>query len=177
MGRPHGARSICDRTGVERYRARHGRSGWRLPPEAFSQVAALVSNDAPIDWSILAVRSNTPEAFDHEAGIRNGNAVIQTWIDATLALVTQERRPSGLHATEFDLAGLLAWRIAVLRRRPLLGRPLTERLLAEGARTLVGLPLEPSPPTASRGARIRRNAAARASRLASLLWRAGTPAG
>jgi hypothetical protein len=144
--------------------------GFRL--KRFLEVAALVSNGAPVDWKVLQARSITLEAFDPAAGVQDGSAVIRAWIAAMLTLVAAEQWPSGVKAADFDLAGLLAWRTAVLQRRRALGRPLTERLLAEGARTFAGMPLEASPPSASRGGRMRRRAAGNASRMACLLWRA-----
>jgi Uncharacterised nucleotidyltransferase len=144
--------------------------GFRLA--RFLELAALVSNDAPIEWAILASRSETAEAFDPAVGVADPATVVGNWLGAALALVADEHQPTGLDVPRFDLAELITWRLAMLRARPMLGRALAERLLAEGARTAVGLPLELSPTTASRWGRARRPVAGIASRTAFRLWRA-----
>ena len=138
----------------------------------FLEVAALVSNGAPIDWAILVERSATQEAFDARAAVTDRRRVVFNWIAGALALVAAERRPIGLDLPEFDLRELLAWRLAVLRARPRFGRAFAGRLLAEGTRSLVGMPLEQSPPGAARWGRIRRRVAGQVSRLAVRGWRA-----
>jgi hypothetical protein len=144
--------------------------GFRL--KRFLEVAALVSGGAPIDWSVLAARSGTPESFDPAVGVRDQQAVVHRWISAALALVVAGKRPTGLDLPEFDLGELLAWRLAVFRAVPRTGRQFAGRLLAEGARAMTGFPLEGSPPKASSWGRIRRSMAARASRVAFHAWRA-----
>lgn len=144
--------------------------GFRLA--RFLEFAALAGNDAPIDWAVLAGRRNSPEVFDPEAGVTDPALVINNWLGATLALVAEEHRPAGLDVPRFNLAELIAWRLDVLRARQTLGRPLTERLLTEGVRTAVGLPLELAPSMASRWAKMRRPVAGTASRAAFRMWRA-----
>jgi hypothetical protein len=145
-------------------------AGFRL--YRFLELAALVSGSAPIDWATLVTRSATQEAFDADAGVLDQRLVMFNWIAAALALVPPEKRAIGLDLPRFDLPELLEWRLAVLRARPRLGRAFAGRLLAEGARSMVGMPLEQSPPTASRWGRLRRRAAAHVSRAALRGWRA-----
>jgi hypothetical protein len=143
--------------------------GFRL--YRYLELAALVSSGAPIDWPTLAARSATGEVFDAEAGVRDQRRVVFNWLAAALELVSPRRRVIGLDLPTFDLAELLEWRLAVLRARSRLGRAFSDRLLAEGARSMVGMPLEPSPPTASHWGRIRRAVAANVSRAALHGWR------
>lgn len=145
-------------------------AGFRL--HRFLEVAALVSNGAPIDWAIVRARSATEEAFDPATGVPHQDVIIRRWIGAALALVATEKRPTELDVSRFDLGELLAWRLAVLGARPRIGRPLAERLLAEGVRTLVGLPVEGSPRGASPWGRSRRRVAGRVSRATFGVWRA-----
>lgn len=145
-------------------------AGFRL--YRFLELAALVSSNAPIDWTTLAARSVTPEVFDADAGVRDQRGVAFNWIAAALELVPPGRRGIGLDIPKFDLRELLEWRLAVLRGRPRLGRAFTGRLLVEGARSMVGMPLEPSPPTASGWGRVRRRVAANVSRATLQGWRA-----
>jgi hypothetical protein len=145
-------------------------AGFRL--YRFLELAALVSGSAPIDWATLISRSATQEAFDADAGVLDHRLVTLNWIAGALALVPPSRRMIGLDLPRFDLPQLLEWRLAVLRARSRLGRAFAGRLLAEGTRAMVGMPLEPSPPTASRWGRIRRGVAANVSRAALHGWRA-----
>jgi len=143
--------------------------GFRL--YRFLELAALVSGGAPIDWPTLAARSATTEVFDADAGVRDQRHVVFNWIAAALELVPPARRVIGLELPRFGVAELLEWRLAVLRGRSRLGRAFADRLLAEGARSMIGMPLEPSPPTASRWGRIRRGMAANVSRAVLQGWR------
>lgn len=145
-------------------------AGFRL--HRFLEVAALVSSGAQIDWATVAARSVTQEAFDSGAGVPDHRLVVFNWIAAALALVPAERRPIGLDLPEFDLHELLAWRLAVLKAGPRLGQAFVRRLLAEGTRSLIGMPLEPSPPEASRWGRIRRRVAGHVGRATFRGWRA-----
>jgi hypothetical protein len=144
--------------------------GFRL--NRFLEVAALLSGGADIDWTTLRQRATTLEAFVPGAGVEQPDIVIGKWLAAAVALTGAEQRSSELALPEFDLQALLAWRLAILRVRPRLGRAIPQRLLAEGTRTLAGLPLEASPHGASRWGRIRRAAAGRVSRAVFDAWRA-----
>lgn len=146
-----------------------GVEGFRL--QRFLELAALVSGGAEIDWAVLAARSTTTEAFDSDANVPDHRLVIFTWIAAALALVPVEKRRIGLDLPAFDLRELLAWRLAVLQVQSRVGRAFAGRLLDEGTRSLVGMPLEASPPNASRSARIRRRVAGWVSRAALRGWR------
>lgn len=143
--------------------------GFRL--QRFLELAALVASRAEIDWAVIAARSATSEAFESVADIPDPQSVIYRWIAAALALVPAEKRRTGLDLPEFDLRELLAWRLAVLQVRPRVGRAFAGRLLEEGTRSLVGMPLEASPPNASRSARIRRCVAGHISRMTFRGWR------
>jgi hypothetical protein len=147
--------------------------GFRL--YRFLELAALVSGSAPIDWTTLAARSATGEVFDPDAGVRDQRRVVFNWIAAALELVPPGRRVIGLDLPTFNLTELLEWRLGVLRARSRLGRAFAGRLLVEGGRSMVGMPLEPSPSTASRWGRIRRGVAARVSRAALHGWRVTRP--
>jgi hypothetical protein len=144
--------------------------GFRL--YRFLELAALVNGNAPIDWALLTTRSATHEAFDADAGVLDRRRVVYNWIAGALALVPAERRANGMDLPGFDLHELLTWRLDVFRVRSSLGRAFAGRLLVEGTRSIVGMPLERSPATASRWGRIRRGVAANVSRAALRGWRA-----
>ncbi len=145
-------------------------AGFQL--KRFLEVAALVNGGAALDWEMLLQRARTTEAFGASTAVWHPERVIGYWLAAALALADAAKRPSEGGFPDFDLPALLAWRLAVLGCRGMLGRAVTERLLAEGGRSLATLPYEPSPPGASRWGRIRRGAAGRVSRTAFLAWRA-----
>lgn len=143
--------------------------GFRL--QHFLEVAALVVEGAPVDWSIVEARSTTGEAHDPENGIGYPPAVVLAWLDAALSLVAADLRPAGLDRPDFDLGRLLQWRLLVLGYSGRLKGSLAERLLDEGARTLIGLPLRRPPGSASWPQRIRGRTAGRASRVLFQAWR------
>jgi hypothetical protein len=145
-------------------------AGFRL--KRFLEVVPLVSHGAPIDWETLRERTATQEAFEPDAGVRDQSAVIRGWIGAALSLVAAEHRPTEFDVPEFALAELLAWRLAVLRAHRRIGRAFAERLMAEGARALVKLPREGSPPGATLWGRVCRGIAGRVSRATFGTWRA-----
>ncbi len=145
-------------------------AGFRL--HRFLEVAALVSNNAAIDWTVFEERCRTDALFNLQAGVADQRALVDLWMDAAHALVATEKRPRTLSAAGFNLEELLAWRLGVLRRRARIGSPLAGRLLEEGTRALTGLPLEGSPPGATRWGRVRRAVAGWASRVAFSSWRA-----
>jgi hypothetical protein len=147
-----------------------GAAGFRL--NRFLEVAALVSGGAEIAWPTLVTRSSTPEAIGPGADGADSQVVARKWIAAALALVSAQSHPPGLGLPDFDLRELLAWRLAVLRAGPRLSQALASRLRAEGTRSMIGMPLEASPPTASQWGRIRRRFAGQVSRAAHRGWRA-----
>jgi hypothetical protein len=70
-----------------------------------------------------------------------------------------------------DLAGLLGWRLDVLRSHRYLGRAIAERLLQESTRALLEIPPERPAAGASWPLRLRRRVAGRASRVVFGAWR------
>lgn len=145
-------------------------AGFRL--NRFLELAALVSNDAEIDWTVFDKRRKTNELFKLDAGVTDQQVVVDLWMNAALALVADGKGPKRLSVPRLNLEELLAWRLGVLRRRTRVGSAFAGRLLEEGVRTLIGLPQEGSPSGASRWGRIRRSVAGRVGRVAFSTWRA-----
>jgi len=144
-------------------------SGFRL--RHFLEVAALIAGKADVDWGVVKARSTSGEVYDPVSGIAYPPLVILAWLDAALALVSVDLRPADLDRPALDLIRLLEWRLAVFRSSSWLRGALRERLLEEGPRALIGLPLGTSPESASWPKRIRRHAAGRASRVLFQAWR------
>ncbi len=144
--------------------------GFRL--DRFLEVAALVADDAPIDWDLVRARSRSPEVAEPGTTPAETEAAVLGWLDTALTLGSsgaRRLRPPGTQP--FDLGGLLEWRLAILRSRHRFGRGFAERLLQEGPRALIGLPLQGSPAGAPLPNRIRRGFAGRASRVLFGAWR------
>lgn len=146
-----------------------GVNGFRLA--RFLEVSALVASRASIDWDVVRTRSITDEARDPDTPARDQRTVIMSWCDAMLSLVSPALWPAGLDRSNFPLGQLLRWRLAVLAPGGRVGSELAERLLEEGPRSLLGLPPQRAPATASWVGRIRRPIAGMASRVLFGVWR------
>ncbi len=144
--------------------------GFRL--DRFLEVAALVADGAPVDWTVVSDRSRSTEAVGPGIPPGDANAVVLGWLAAALALGSRADPPATLGRPAFNLRGLLEWRLAILRTRSRLGRGFAERLLQEGPRALIGLPVQSSPAEASWSNRVRRRVAGHASRMMFRAWRA-----
>lgn len=140
--------------------------GYRL--QHFLEVAALAAVPGGVDLSLMMERAGAGEAFDEQSGETYSTAVVSRWIDGALQLVATEARTGG--TVPFDLASLLAWRLTVLRSRARWGRGLSERLLEEGARALIGLGPAHLSAGLSRPVVLRRRAADGMSRMAFRAW-------
>jgi hypothetical protein len=149
-----------------------GIRGFRL--ERFLEVAALVSGAAPVDWPTIRERSESREACHPSTPAGAEAALPLGWLNAALVFVDSPLRPAALAGPGIDLTGLMEWRLLVLRARQRLGRAFTERLMEEGPRILLGLPIRESPPDTSWPGRLRRRTAGRASRVLFRAWRAYT---
>lgn len=144
--------------------------GFRL--HRLLELAALVNGGAMIDWDVIRARALAGEAFDVGESVANPDAVVRLWIGMALALVTPEHCPEGFTVARRELETLLAGKLAIFRARERFGARFADRLLAEQARVLVELPLEPSPLGASAWGRVRRKLAGRTSRLLLKTWSA-----
>lgn len=141
--------------------------GYRL--QHFLEVAALAAVPGGVDWSLVMERTGAGEAFDELSGETYSRDVVLRWIDGALQLVATEAKPEGTVA--FDLASLLAWRLTILQSRGRLGRALSDRLLEEGARALIGLGPASLPAGISGLPVLRRRAADGMSRVAFRCWK------
>jgi hypothetical protein len=143
--------------------------GHRL--QHFLEVAALAHPGPVLDWDLLLRRTAESETFDEENGTIYLPAIARQWLHGALQLVSAARRPADLPPPALDLESLLGWRLAILRSRKTLGRALSERLLEEGVRQLIGV----DPQRAPRGTpplyRLRRRVAGGMSRVAYRAWR------
>ena len=144
--------------------------GHRL--QHFLEVAALAHRPSALDWSLLLQRTGESETFDEESGAIYPPAIARQWLHGSLELVSTPLRPAGLPPPALDLESLLGWRLAILGSRKRLGRALSERLLEEGARQLIGIDQERAPAGTLPLYRLRRRLAGRMSRVAYRAWRA-----
>ena len=144
--------------------------GHRL--QHFLEVAALAHSRPGLDWSLLLRRTGESETFDEASGEAYPPVVARQWLHGSLQLVSATARPPELPPPALDLESLLGWRLAILRARKTLGRPLSERLLEEGVRQLIGVEQERAPPGTRPMYRLRRRLAGSMSRLAYRAWRA-----
>lgn len=143
--------------------------GYRL--QHFLEVAALAAVPGLVDWPEVMERTGAGEAYEEATGLTYSRDVVLRWIDGALQLVAMEARPAGGSTVPLDLPSLLAWRLTLLEARLRLGRALSDRLLDQGTRTLIGLG-PPSPPAGISGLRqLRRRAVDGMSRLAFRCWR------
>lgn len=144
--------------------------GHRL--QHFLELAALSVPDGAVRWELLAQRATSDEIFEEDTGVTYPPAIAQRWIHGALQCVRQTG-PGQPHLPRvpLDLEMLLAWRLEVLGLRRRLGRALTERMLEEGPRTLVGWGPQPAPIGSPVVKRWRRRAAGELSRLVFRSWR------
>ena len=120
----------------------------------------LASNDG-IVWDTLSARLDASE-LDPVAATR--------WLDAAAQLAGVEVRiPLRGNATPFDVPLALRWRLGVLCRGRDAG--FTGRLLEEGTRVELGLPVAPVVEGTGSFRRTRRWVAGRVARLAYVAWR------
>ncbi|MGH7582290.1 MAG: nucleotidyltransferase family protein [Gemmatimonadales bacterium] len=143
--------------------------GFRL--KRFLEVAALAGENAPVDWTVIEHRLADSREHDPSIPDVERRNHLRAWLDAAMWFVAPERRPPRFAEPGFDIPALLQWRHRLLIPRRWLGGRLRAHLLEEGARVLIGMDLQPSPPTASPAARMRRAAGNEASRAMFQVWR------
>ena len=135
----------------------YGRVGTRL--RYWLDPAALLASEASIDWERIRSRLGTRECADP--------ARVRAWI-RTASDLSGKPLPQNalgvLGGPSIDVVRMLSWRLRVFDRYEAGGR-WAERLIEEGARAEVGLPLEPAHYRAKSFARARHAVAARAARL------------
>ena len=143
--------------------------GHRL--QHFLEVAALAHSRPGLDWSLMLRRTGESETFDEASGAGYPAVVARQWLQGSLQLVSPALRPAEPPPPALDLESLLGWRLAILGTRKTLGRPLSERLLEEGVRQLIGVDPQRAPPGTPPVYRLRRRLAGRMSRMAYRAWR------
>lgn len=144
--------------------------GHRL--QHFLELAALSVPPGAVRWEILEQRVGGDEIFDEDTGVTYPPAVGRQWIHGALQCVAQSGSgPQPKSLVPLDLEMLLAWRLQVLGLQRQLGRALTERMLEEGARTLIGWGPQVAPAGAPVLNRWRRRAAGELSRVLFRGWR------
>jgi hypothetical protein len=139
----------------------HGPSGFRL--RFFLDGAAILASRAAIDWDRIEARLAAGEDVDA--------SVARAWLRAAADLAgcdlpASVRGPSA----PFDIARAFAWRLAVVPRGGHEG--FTGRLLEEGTRVELGLPVTPVVEGTGPFKQARRWVAGRLARLAYRTWRA-----
>ena len=134
-----------------------GRSGVRL--RYWLDPAALLASSTTIDWDRIRARLLSSEcAFPDLARVWLRTASDLAGVALPEDALGNER------ANRFDLERVLSWRLRVLARPDQKSR-WVEKLLEEGARGEVSLPIEPPHRAASTPARLRHAVASRAARL------------
>jgi hypothetical protein len=149
--------------------------GYRL--QHFLEVAALAAVPGEVDWEEIMRRTGGRETFDEATDATHPSAICRQWLDGALQLVSPGLRPPARSPDPLDLPLLLGWRLRVLKSRVHLGISMTERMIEEGPRALLGFPLQGAPSGTSRLQRLRRRAAGRVSRLTFRSWQLTRGAG
>lgn len=142
--------------------------GHRL--QHFLEVAALAEPRPGLDWTLLLGRTGESETFEEESGTDYPPAIARQWLQGSLQLVAAGIRPA-LPLPALDLEGLLGWRLTILASRSTLGRALSERLLEEGVRQLIGVDPQRAPSGTRPLYRLRRRLAGGMSRVVYRTWR------
>ena len=142
----------------------HGPDAYRL--RHFLDAAAILEpGAAAVDWSVIRDRLKAGE--DAPAEVAWAWLAAAAWLGGLSTPPLPELRDG---AAELPLDRLLRWRLAVLRYLPFTNR-MGERLIHEGTRAEVSMPLTPTVPGTPLWKRARRRSAAAAARIAFLLWR------
>lgn len=129
----------------------------------FLDGAAILAAGAALDWEELAARVSARAEVDPR--------LARAWLGAAARLAGRPLPPLLSDAqVSFDLVRTMAWRLAVLGRGG--GARFGERLLEEGTRAELRLPVTPVVEGTGAFRRSRRWVAGRAARLAYRAWRA-----
>jgi len=134
---------------------------WRL--RYFQDAAVLMTDDNLIDWEVIAERLKSSEIHDRTVSMR--------WLTAAAHLAGRPL-PATLAPIpkSFPVLRMLRWRLAVLNRTA--ERPrLLEKLLEEGDRAELALPMQEQVAGIGPAQRIRRRAATVVARAIYLAWR------
>lgn len=102
--------------------------------------AALVVQSEPIDWEVIAARTDLGEAADGATGQPVPPRVLTTWLAAARQLAGPAAIPDCVGSAHFDIRPLLGWRLRILAARRYLKAGFVNRLFAEGARVCLDLP-------------------------------------
>lgn len=138
-----------------------GINAWRL--KCFQDAAVLMTEDSDIDWELIADRLNSVEIKDRTRTMR--------WLAASADLAGRPL-PENLAPIPkaFPLLRMLRWRLAAWRRAA--ERPrLLEKLLDEGTRAELALPMQEQVAGIGSGQRVRRRSATVVARSLYYAWR------
>jgi hypothetical protein len=138
-----------------------GMSAWRL--KCFQDAAVLMTDGGEVDWEVIAERLTSAEIRDREVTLR--------WLGAAADLAGRPL-PEVLNPIPkpLPLGRLLRWRLAAWRKAA--ERPrLLEKLLDEGTRVELGLPMQEQATGIGPGQRVRRRSATVVARCIYLAWR------
>ncbi len=140
---------------------RHGLPAYRL--RFLLDSASILASKASIDWNLIEPRLDTEEVPGRRRTI--------AWLGAAAWLAGTELPDEYSRGiTPLPLQRILRWRLSVARRFRFGGR-MAEKLLHEGTRCEVGMPLTPVVEGTSLPIRARRRTAAFVARVAYLCWR------
>ena len=136
-----------------------GSAGWSF---RYWLDAASVIAVQPVDWATIAARLGATNT--------GGRRLALSWLSAAFRLAGTESPPEVRAPDPPSLERIVAWRLAVFARSE--GLPgWREKLLDEGTRASVGLPLAPLVGGRAWPIHLRRRAASLAARTTYLAWR------
>jgi hypothetical protein len=140
----------------------HNAHAFRL--RFFLDAASILATDTPLDWGIVEPRLDSAEVPGRERAV--------AWLGAA-AWLAGTALPGEMSdgVPPFPLKRVLRWRLVVLKRLRLGGR-MAEKLLDEGTRAEVGMPVTPAVRSRALPIRIRRRTAAFVARWSYYAWRA-----
>ncbi len=138
-----------------------GINAWRL--RCFQDAATLMTEDADLDWEVIADRLNSAEIRDRSTTVR--------WLAAGAELAGRPLPESiGAPPRPFPALRMLRWRLAAFRKAG--ERPrLLEKLLDEGTRAELSLPMQEQVAGTGSRLRFRRRSATVVARSLYYAWR------
>jgi hypothetical protein len=150
---------------------RDGTKGYRL--SAFLNVAAVLAEAPPIQWTVIEERIAAEEVRDqdHERAVPAKR--LHRWLATAASLAGTTLPPALAKAGRIDLERLLLWNGIIVNSR--FGPSVQNRLLEEGARSEAGMPLSPAVPGTGLVHHARRRSTSLVARLLYASWGVSTP--
>jgi Uncharacterised nucleotidyltransferase len=145
-----------------------GANGCRL--KDFLNVAAVLAEQPPIAWGVVEERIVSGEVRDRIHGRPVSPSRIRRWLASAADLGGASLPAALVSAGRLDLDHLLLWRGMILGSR--LGRSVRGRLLEEGVRVEIPMPLTPAVKGTGFARQARRRSTSLIARALYVAWRA-----